>query len=218
MYENDEDIFYYVTIYNENLDMPAMPDGAEEGILAGLYRFRVAPEKAAHRAQLLGSGPILVHALRAQEILAEYGVAADVWSATSYTLLRREALECERFNREFPDEPARIPKVTQLLHEGDGPVIAASDWIKAVPDQIARWVASPWHSLGTDGFGRSDTREATRRFYRIDAENIAAAALAQLAVMGRIPVSEVKRARAELGLADDPAIRGGAPTEVRTEG
>ena len=144
-------------------------------------------------------------------------MAADVWSATSYTLLRREALECERFNRESPEEPARVPLVRRLLHDGDGPVIAASDWMKAVPDQISRWVPNPWQSLGTDGFGRSDTREATRRFFRIDAENIAAAALAQLAAMGRIPVNEVKRARAELGLADDPAIRAGAPTAAPTD-
>ncbi|MCA9751378.1 MAG: pyruvate dehydrogenase (acetyl-transferring), homodimeric type, partial [Gemmatimonadetes bacterium] len=216
MYENGEDVFYYITIYNENYTMPEMPEGAAEGILRGLYRVHPAPEKGKHRAQLFGSGPILMHAVRAQEILAKYGVAADVWSATSYTLLRREALDCERFNRECPDEPARIPLVTRLLEGTEGPVIAASDWIKAVPDQIARWVPNAWQSLGTDGFGRSDTREATRRFFRVDAENIAAATLAQLAAMGRIPVADVVKARSELGLADDPAILVGLPTEVGT--
>jgi pyruvate dehydrogenase E1 component len=181
--------------------MPPRPEGVEDGILRGLYRFRAAPEPRAHRVQLLGSGPILRSALRAQEILAErYDVAADVWSATSYTLLRREALDCERFNREHPEETPRDPLVSRLLRDAEGPVIATSDWMKAVPDQIARWVPGRFHSLGTDGFGKSDTREALRRHFRIDAENITAAALAQLAAIGRIPRRDVARARDELGL------------------
>jgi pyruvate dehydrogenase E1 component len=193
-----------VTLYNENYRMPPMPDGAEQGILRGLYRFRSAPSPRAHRVQLLGSGPMLRAALRAQEILAEkYDVAADVWSATSYTLLRREALDCERFNREHPEETPRVPLVTRILREAEGPVIATSDWLKAVPDQIARWVPGRFHSLGTDGFGRSDTREALRRHFRIDAENVVAAALAQLAAVGRIPRRDVARARAELGLESE---------------
>ncbi|MBZ0269284.1 pyruvate dehydrogenase (acetyl-transferring), homodimeric type [bacterium] len=209
MYGQDEDVFYYITIYNENYQMPSMPEGVEEGILRGLYRFRAAEGGGAHKAQLLGSGPLLQEALRAQQILAErYDVAADVWSATSYTKLRREALDCERHNREHPDAPARTPLVTQLLDGCEGPVIASSDWMKAVPDQIARWVKQPYHTLGTDGFGRSDTRTATRRFFRIDAENIVLAALAQLAAMGRIPVSDVLQARGDLlgdGAGSEPA-------------
>jgi len=200
MYDEGEDVFYYVTLYNENYEMPPMPDGAKAGILDGLYRFRPAPGKARHRAQILGSGPILRCALAAQEILHErYDVAADVWSATSYTLLRREALDCERFNRENPESPPRTPRVRKLLEGAEGPVVAASDWIKAVPDQIARWVPR-LHSLGTDGWGRSDTRDALRRFFRIDAENIVAAVLGRLAADGKIATADVARARRELGL------------------
>ena len=211
MYEENEDIFYYLTIYNENYLMPEMPEGAEDGVLQGLYRYRPAADSSGIPAQLIGSGPILRHALAAQEMLTEFGVSADVWSATSYTRLRREALDCERYNRENPSDPPRVPLITRLFEGTEGPVIASSDWMKAVPDQISRWVPNPWHSLGTDGFGRSDTREATRRFYRIDAENIVAATLAQLAAQGRIPVEEVIKARARLGLADDPTMHVGEP-------
>jgi pyruvate dehydrogenase E1 component len=204
MYVEGEDIVYYITLYNENYRMPPAPEDVEDGVLRGLYRLRPAPEPRAHRVQLLGSGPILRSALRAQEVLAErYDVAADVWSATSYTLLRREALDCERFNREHPEETPREPLVGRLLRDAEGPVIAASDWMKAVPDQIARWVPGRFHSLGTDGFGKSDTREALRRHFRIDAENIVAAALAQLAAVGRIPRRDVARARDELGLEQE---------------
>ncbi|MFN8179411.1 MAG: pyruvate dehydrogenase (acetyl-transferring), homodimeric type [bacterium] len=214
MFEANEDIFYYITLYNENYEMPSMPEDVEEGVLRGLYLFRKGAEPKRHRAQLLASGPIMNHALRAQELLAERGVAADVWSATSWTLLRREALECERFNREYPDAPPKTPLVTRLLADAPGPVVCASDWIKAVPDQISRWVTAPFVSLGTDGFGRSDTREALRRFFRIDAESIAVAALGQLAAMGQIPVSEVVRARRELGLETALGAANGEETSV----
>ncbi len=207
MYDENEDVLYYITIYNENIEQPRMPEGCEEGILAGLYRFRPGGEERRHRVRLLGSGSILPQVLRAQEILSErYDVAAEVWSATSFTRLRRDALECERHNRENPHDAARVPYVTSVLSEGDGPVIAATDWVKAVPDQIARWVPATWHSLGTDGWGRSDTREALRRFFRIDPENIVAAALHQLALEGKIPVDDVEKARRELGLAADPSL------------
>jgi pyruvate dehydrogenase E1 component len=220
MYGEGEDIFYYITLYNENYAMPPMAEGLRQSILEGLYLFRAAPEPRSFRAQLLGSGPILKCALRAQEILAErYDVAADVWSATSYTRLRREALDCERYNRENPDSTPRTPRVTTLLKSTEGPIVAASDWVKAVPDQIARWVPGAYHSLGTDGFGRSDTRAALRRFFRIDAENIVAATLARLASEGKIPVSKVVEARQDLGLvadglgserpaAEEPIVRG----------
>jgi pyruvate dehydrogenase E1 component len=208
MYGENEDVSYYITIYNENYTQPPMPEGVGEGILRGLYRFRPAPQPRVHRARLLGSGPILNQALRAQEILAErYDVAADVWSATSFTELRREALECERHNLEHPSDPPRVPRVTRLLQDFEGPTIAASDWVRSVPDQIARWVPGPYHSLGTDGFGRSDTREALRRLFGIDAEGIAAATLHRLGLAGAIPLEDVARARAELGL---PPGSGGA--------
>jgi pyruvate dehydrogenase E1 component len=211
MYVDHEDIFYYLTLYNENYEMPPKPDGVDAGILEGLYRYRPAPERRSHRAQLFASGPIVPIAVRAQEILAErYDVAADVWSATSYTLLRREALECERFNRENPEEQPRTPRVTTILRDVPGPIVAASDWLKAVPDQIARWVPNRFHSLGTDGYGRSDTREALRRFFRIDAENIVAATLSQLAADGKVSVGDVRRARRELGLDADSADNGNA--------
>jgi pyruvate dehydrogenase E1 component len=207
MYLENEDIFYYVTLYNENYEMPSMPEGVEQGILNGLYVYRRSETDSGLRVQIFGSGPILLAALEAQEILArDYGVAADVWSATSYTLLRREALDCERHNRENPEADARVPLVTQLLQDAPGPVIAASDWMKAVPDQIARWVPQRFHSLGTDGFGRSDTREALRRYFRIDAPNIVTAALSQLAEDGRVSRSDVAKARKDLALEDDPRI------------
>jgi pyruvate dehydrogenase E1 component len=206
MLGRNEDVFYYLTLYNENYEMLSMPEGAADGILEGLYLLRRAPEAKQHRAQLLASGPIVNHALRAQEILAARDVAADVWSATSWTLLRREALDCERFNREFPGAPPRTPRIVQRLAEAPGPVIAASDWITAVPDQIARWIPNRFHSLGTDGFGRSDTRAALRRFFRIDAESITVATLSKLAALGQIPVSEVVKARRELGLETDGTV------------
>ncbi|GJM45056.1 MAG: pyruvate dehydrogenase E1 component [Gemmatimonadota bacterium] len=205
MYGEDEDVFYYITVYNENYEMPDMPTNpdTEDGILRGLYKVRAAGKPAANRAQLFGSGPMVNEAIRAQALLAErYDVSADVWSATNYTKLRRDALDCERHNREHPDQPTRVPLVTEILKGAEGPIIASSDWIKAVPDQISRWVPQPFHSLGTDGFGRSDTRESTRRFFRVDAESIVVATLSQLASMGKVPVADVVRARQEL--LDDP--------------
>ena len=201
MYVDGEDIFYYLTLYNEDYPMPAMPSGAEEGILRGLYLYRSAVQQARHRAQLFGSGPILRHALRAQELLAErWEVAADVWSVTSYGRLRAEALETERWNRLHPGEKPRVPYVTRQLESAPGPVVAASDFMKAVPDMIARWVRPPYLPLGTDGFGRSDTRDALRRHFEIDAEHIVAATLSSLAAQGEIPPATVRRAFQDLGL------------------
>ena len=204
-----EDVSYYITLYNENYVMPAMPDGAAEGIVRGLYRFRAAPPMDGEpraRATLLGSGSILQQVLRAQELLAErFGVAADVWSATSYQRLRVDALEVERWNRLHPAEPRRTPYVTSALSEAGaaGPIVAASDFVAAVPDQVARWIPGTWVSLGTDGFGRSDTREALRRFFEVDAEHIAVATLSALAQGERIERGLVEQAIGELGV--DPA-------------
>jgi pyruvate dehydrogenase E1 component len=185
MVDGGEDVFYYLTLYNENYQMPEMPEGAEEAIIKGLYLFKEASNDTKHKAQLLGSGSIMQQALRAQELLAEdYDVSADVWSATSYQQLRVEGLETERWNRLHPEEARRQPFVTRSLEAAEGPIVAVSDFMKAVPDQIARWVPAPFVPLGTDGFGRSDDRPALRRHFEIDPEHIAVATLAALAEFG----------------------------------
>jgi pyruvate dehydrogenase E1 component len=180
-----EDCFYYITLYNENYSMPAMPEGVEEGIVRGLYRYqrsRVAGESGVKTAQILASGTAMLAALDAQEILAEeYGVAADVWSATSYKSLRDEALSTERWNRLHPTDPARTPYVTEVLNDAEGPVVAVTDFMKAVPDGIARFVPGSFAALGTDGYGFSDTRVALRRHFEVDAPAIVVAVLQGLA-------------------------------------
>jgi pyruvate dehydrogenase E1 component len=188
MYQDDEDVLYYLTLYNENYPQAAMPEGSAQGILKGLYRFKEGPnEGKRHQAQILASGPMVMQALKAQEILsAEHDVSAAVWSATSYQQLRADALESERWNRLHPGEPKREPYVIGALGSQEGPVVAVSDSMKAVPDQIARWVHQPLVSLGTDGFGRSDTREALRRLFEVDAEHIAVATLSALSDMGEV--------------------------------
>jgi pyruvate dehydrogenase E1 component len=207
MYVNREDIFYYITLYNENYPMPAMPEGVEAGILKGMYKFRPAPEPKAdqqgdrHRLHLFGSGSLMLEAMRAQEILAErYGVAADLWSVTSYKELRRDALEAERWNLLHPDQEPRKPYVVSLLEGDDHPIVAVTDYMKLVPDHISRWLPGRLYPLGTDGFGRSETREEIRRFFEVDAECIVIAALHQLAKWGRIDRSVVRRAIDELGV------------------
>ncbi len=204
MYGNREDVFYYITLYNENYPMPPMPEGVEEGILKGLYKFRPAPQGEADdrpRVHLLGSGSILREALRAQEILAEhFGVAADVWSVTSYKELRREALEVERWNLLHPTRSRASRTSTACSRGRRAPIVAVSDYMRLVPEMIARWVPGGLYALGTDGFGRSETREALRRFFEVDAECIAVAALYQLALRGKIDRVVVKRAIEELGV------------------
>ena len=181
MYENGEEIFYYLTLHNENYPMPAMPAGAEQGILKGLYKYRPGVEGKKHKAQILGSGTILREALRAQEILAErYDVSADVWSAPNYKLLRHEAIQCRRWNMLHPTEPVRKSYVETLLEKETGPFIAVSDNMRIVPEQIAPWVPGGLLALGTDGFGRSDTRQALRRFFEVDAESVVIATLYRL--------------------------------------
>jgi pyruvate dehydrogenase E1 component len=201
MYVDGEDVFYYLTLYNQDYVMPAMPAGVEDGILRGLYLYRGAVQQAKHRAQLFGSGPMMLAALRAQEILASrFDVAADVWSATSYTQLRNEALAVERWNRLHPGDPPRVPFITRALENAAGPVIASSDYMKAVPDMVSRWIGRPFTSLGTDGFGRSDTRDALRRHFEIDAEHIVVATLAALCQQGQVPPGIVARAIQEYGI------------------
>ncbi|MBZ0102895.1 MAG: pyruvate dehydrogenase (acetyl-transferring), homodimeric type [Thermoanaerobaculia bacterium] len=201
MYAENEDVFYYLTLYNENYVQLPMPEGAEEGILRGLHLLRPAPAGEGPRVQLLGSGSLMREAMRAQEILAgQYNVAADLWSATSYKELRREALECERWNRLHPGEEPRVPYVTRMLGAARGPVIAVSDFMKLVPDQIARFLPQGLVPLGTDGFGRSESRRQLRRFFEVDAENVALAALVELARRGEIDRAVAARAVGELGL------------------
>jgi pyruvate dehydrogenase E1 component len=199
MYEQEEDIYYYITVYNENYLMPDMPRGVEEGILRGLYLFKPCLDAKRHTVQLFGSGPLIMQALEAQRILAErYDVAADVWSATSYRALREDALEVEAWNMAHPLEKPRVPYLQKVLANAEGPIIAVSDYMKAWPDSIARWVRQPFLPLGTDGFGMSDTREQLRRHFKVDAASIAYAALYKLAEMGKLGFDEVARAKAEL--------------------
>jgi len=196
MWLENEDVIYYLTLYNENQVMPAMPEDVDKGVVEGMYRWSVAPDGPKHRATILFSGSANLAAREAQAQLAEhYDVAAELFSATSYKRLREQALSTERWNRLHPDQPARTPRVTEIL-EGDGPVIAVTDFIKAVPDQIARWVPEgrSFTPLGTDGFGRSDTREALRRHFETDAPHVVVATLAALAAAGDVKPELVRDA------------------------
>ncbi|MFN8548994.1 MAG: pyruvate dehydrogenase (acetyl-transferring), homodimeric type [Candidatus Eisenbacteria bacterium] len=229
MYENDEDLIYYLTLYNENYEMPPMPEGVEEGIRRGLYRFRPALDGRVAQVRLFGSGSIMQQVLAAQEMLAEgFHIPAEVWSVTSYGELRREALATERWNRLHPASTPRMPYVTRAL-SGEGstsrrgakgsvsslsaaaaapPIIAATDYVRTVPDFVSRWVPGSYTVLGTDGFGRSDTREGLRRFFEIDAAHIAAAALSSLAASGAISPGDAEKGIKKLGIdpeAPDPA-------------
>ena len=207
MYENGEDIFYYITMYNEDYPMPAMPEGAAEGILRGLYKLKPAASDAT--VQLFGSGTILNEVLRAQEMLAsKYSVHADVWSVTSYTELRRDAQAVERWNRLHPADKERVPYFLSALANAKGPIVAASDYMKSVPDLLSPWLPSRLVALGTDGFGRSDNREHLRRHFEVSAEAIVGAALSKLARDGKFKPKAAQKALAELGLdteAADPA-------------
>lgn len=205
MYEQMEDILYYITLYNENYAMPAMPDGVHEGILRGLYKFKAGESGKKHKAHIFGSGPIMQSALKAQEILAKYDVSADVWSATSYKLLRNDALDTERWNMLHPAETPKKSYLQALLEKETGVFVAVSDSMKIVADQIAPWVPGGLTTLGTDGFGRSDTREALRRFFEVDAECTAVATLYALAKHGNIGQEVVARAIKELGVNPEKA-------------
>lgn len=202
MYENREDIFYYITVENEKYVMPDMPAGAEEGILKGMYLFSAGKKQRGRpMVQLLGSGAIFREAQRAQQILAEkYNIGANLWSVTSYKELRRDGLAAERWNRLHPTASPRKPYVTKLLEKQTGPAIAASDYMKSLPDMIARWAPDGLTPLGTDGFGRSETRQALRNFFEVNAEYIAAAALSELAARGELKPEEAAKGIQELGI------------------
>ncbi len=203
-----EDVFYYLTLYNENYPMPPRPDvpDIEQAIVRGLYRWAEAPEGPSKRATILFSGPAQGAARAAVAELAEhYDVGAELWSATSYKALREEALATERWNRLHPTEAPRVPLVSELLGDAEGPVVAVTDYMKIVPDQISRFVTGkPFLPLGTDGFGRSDTREALRRHFEVDTGHVAAAVLAGLAQAGEVKPEVVADAIARYGI--DPEV------------
>jgi pyruvate dehydrogenase E1 component len=201
MYRDGESIFYYITVMNEPYMMPAMPAGAREGILRGMYRVRPAEKKGKLRAQLLGSGAILREALKAQEILGEkFGVAADVWSVTSYKELYRDATEAERWNMLHPTARQRVPYVTETLKGAPGVIVAASDYLKTLPAMVAQWVPRRMACLGTDGFGRSEGRAALRDFFEVDARHIAFAALVELFREKLVDAKVLERAAKELSI------------------
>jgi pyruvate dehydrogenase E1 component len=202
MYEAQEDVFYYITLGNEKYPMPALPADVSEGVLRGMYRFRPTPIAVkGTKVNLLGSGSILREALRAQELLAaRHGVAADVWSVTSYKELRREALEVERWNMLHPEAESRRSYVEQLLAGETGVFIAASDYMRSVPEMIGRWVPGGLLALGTDGYGRSENRVSLRRFFEVDAESIVLATLWRLKERGAIKAKQVAQALGELDI------------------
>jgi pyruvate dehydrogenase E1 component len=203
MHVKGEDVIYYVTLHNENYAQPKKPEGVDEGIIRGIYRLREAPDlgRRAQRARLVGSGSILQQVVAAQALLAEkLGIAAEVYSAPSFPLLRRDALAAERWNRLHPAETARVPYVSTILGPDGGPIVAATDWMKALPDMVSRWLPSYYVSLGTDGFGRSGTREDLRTLFEIDPPHIAAATIVELARCGAIPAEKAAASFKELGI------------------
>jgi pyruvate dehydrogenase E1 component len=214
MLKEQEDVYYYITVMNENYAHPDMPKGAEADIIKGMYLFRDGSSekngngkgkgsKSIPYVQLLGSGTILREVIAAAELLAsDWSIAAEVWSATSFSELAREAREVERFNRLHPAEPARTSHVQRCL-AGDAPVIAASDYVRAWPQLIASYLDAPFTALGTDGFGRSDTRAALRRFFEVDRHHVALASLTALRVQGRLDAATCADAIARYGLSAD---------------
>ncbi|HEV3123936.1 MAG TPA: pyruvate dehydrogenase (acetyl-transferring), homodimeric type [Candidatus Dormibacteraeota bacterium] len=211
MYADNEDVFYYITLYNENYAMPPMQAGIGDGILRGLYLYKPAAEKRAHHARILASGTAMMAALEAQSMLADkHDVAADVWSATSFPLLRNDALEVERWNRLHPTEKPRTAYITEQLGGSDGPIVAVTDYMKSVPDMVSRFVPGPFIPLGTDGYGRSDTRPALRRHFETDAAHVTVATLQGLALQGDLVSAEVAEAIDLYGIGTelpDPRLR-----------
>ncbi|MGH8769998.1 MAG: pyruvate dehydrogenase (acetyl-transferring), homodimeric type [Burkholderiales bacterium] len=210
MLAEQEDVFYYITVMNENYPHPALPDGAEAGILKGMYLFReggLSPRKPGTRelrVQLLGSGTILREVIAAAQLLAQdWGIAADLWSATSFNELRRDGLDCARWNLLHPENSPRQSYAASCLKDRKGPVIAATDYMKAYADQIREFVPGRYHVLGTDGFGRSDTREKLRRFFEVDRHYVTLAAIKALADEGQIPAAKVSEAIKKYGISPD---------------
>ena len=206
MYAERENCFYYITTMNENYPQPAMPEGVEHDIVRGMYRLREAPDSGGPRVRLAGAGSILLEVEAAADILAEdYGVAAEVWSLTSINELQREGKRIERWNRLHPGEEAQTPFFTQQLAGSDAPFIVATDYMKSYAEQLRAFCPGPFHALGTDGFGRSDTRRRLRQFFEVSREHVAFTALAALASTGAVPTERVVQARDALGIdADRP--------------
>jgi pyruvate dehydrogenase E1 component len=204
LYAAGEEYFYYLTLYNESYEMPEMPAGVEQGIINGLYRLRAAPKGKSHKAHIFSSGPLIRDALKAQQILAEqFDVSADIWSATSYKLLRGEALRVKRWNMLHPTAPQKRSYLETTLQQEEGVFVAVSDYMKMVPDQIAPWIPGGLTSLGTDGFGRSDTRANLRRFFEVDAELTVIATLYALYEKGALAGGKVEEAIKKLGVDPD---------------
>jgi pyruvate dehydrogenase E1 component len=200
MVQERENVFYYVTVMNENYVHPAMPEGVADDILKGMYRLRSIGKDEGRRVRLLGSGTLLREVEAAAELLAaEYGVAVEVFSVTSFTELAREVQDCARWNLLHPDEPPKVSHVARLL-AGDVPVVTASDYMKALAEQLRSAISAPYHVLGTDGFGRSDTREELRHFFEVDRRFVALAALKTLAEQQKIPHTAVREARDAMGI------------------
>jgi pyruvate dehydrogenase E1 component len=206
MYKEQESIFYYLTVMNEQYEMPPMPADARAGILKGMYRFRAAANgKAKAKAQLLGSGAILNEVIAAQKLLENYHVAADVWSVTSYQELYRDAHAVDRWNMLHPTETPRTSYVSQCLKDAPGVIVAASDYLKVLPGSLDRWMPRRVRALGTDGFGRSDDRAGLREFFEVDARFVAVAALAELAQEGQIDRAVVAQALKDFGINPEKA-------------
>ncbi|MDQ4008284.1 MAG: pyruvate dehydrogenase (acetyl-transferring), homodimeric type, partial [Actinomycetota bacterium] len=206
------DVIFYLTVYNEPVVQPPEPEGLDtDGLLRGIYRYRQqesANGDQAPRAQVLASGVAMPAALEAQRLLAdEWGVAADVWSVTSWNELARDAVATDEWNFLHPGEQPRTPYVTQRLQDVPGPVLAVSDFMRAVPDQIAQWVPGDWSSLGTDGFGFADTRPAARRYFHVDAQSIVVGVLQALAERGEVKPESVKEAFDRYRIDDPTAVR-----------
>ena len=205
MYANNEDVFYYITLMNENYAHPDMPEGVEQDILKGMYLLK-AGDKGDKKVQLMGSGTILQEVIAGAELLkADFGVEADIWSCPSFNLLHRDAIEVERFNRLHPLEAEKVPFVTSQLQGHDGPVIAATDYIRSYADRIRAYIPNDYHVLGTDGFGRSDSRANLRRFFEVDRYNVAVAALSALAEQGKVSKETVQQAIEKYGIKADSA-------------
>jgi pyruvate dehydrogenase E1 component len=205
MYHDQEDIFYYLTVMNEQYAHPPMPEGVREGILKGMYVCKPTSLKTSKkRAQIFGSGTILTEAIKAQQILEEkYGVGADVWSVTSYVNLHRDGHAAERWNRLHPTAMPRVPYVTQVTKDAPGVFVAASDYLKVLPDSIDRWLPRRVQALGTDGFGRSDSRAALRNFFEVDSRFIVLATLHALMLEKQVEAKVVEKAIADLGIDTD---------------
>jgi pyruvate dehydrogenase E1 component len=195
MYQEQQNCFYYITVMNENYPQPAMPEGVEEGIKRGIYRLRQGASEGEARIQLLGSGTILREVLAAADLLQrDFEVSADVWSVTSFNELRRDGIDAERWNMLHPDEPPRVPYVSAQLADSEGPIVAATDYIRTYADQIRPYLARRYAVLGTDGYGRSDMRSQLRKFFEVNRWYIVVAALSTLADEGLVERARVREA------------------------